>query len=246
MGIPFPNCPTIGKDVIISAEKGIIGGIEKAGQGWNMLMECLGTGRGISLPSSSLASSKLAVRCTTYFAGVRRQFGLPIGKFEGVQELLAEMIGRTYLSQSMLSYTMSALSRHISSSLCSAMLKYKLTELARKNILNGMDIMGGAGISMGPRNLLALSYIGSPIAITVEGANVLTRSFIIYGQGAMRAHPFAYKEVKALEENDSHGFDISFWNHIGHVIQNTFIFFFYNPHKRSFGLGSWMGFRQGI
>jgi len=254
MGIPFPNCPTIGKDVVISADKGIIGGIEKAGQGWNMLMECLGTGRGISLPSTSLASSKRAVRATTYFARVRRQFGLPVGKFEGVQELLSAMIGRTYLSQSMLSYTMSALSRHISSGLCSAMLKYKLTELARKNISDGMDIMGGSGLSLGPRNLLGLSYIGAPIAITVEGANILTRSFIIFGQGVMRAHPFAYKEVKAIEENDLHEFDHCFWNHMGRIIQNVIIslfvsltrgLFIWVPEWRGKGYRGWQKIAWG-
>ena len=220
MGIPFPNCPMEGHDVVISASAGIIGGIEKAGQGWSMLMDCLGAGRGISLPSSALASSKRAVRSAVYHSVVRRQFGLSIGKFEGVQELLSRMVGRTYLSQSMLSYTMSALNRHIPSALCSAMSKYQLTELSRQVISEGMDIMAGAGLSMGPRNLLALNYIGAPIAITVEGANVLTRSFMIFGQGLLRAHPYAYKEIKALEERDLEKFDLYFWNHAGLVIQN--------------------------
>ena len=220
MGIPFPNCPMEGHDVVVSASAGIIGGIEKAGQGWSMLMDCLGAGRGISLPSSALASSKRALCSTVYHSVVRRQFGLSIGKFEGVQELLSRMAGRTYLSQSMLSYTMSALNRHIPSALCSAMSKYQLTELSRKVISDGMDIMAGAGLSMGPRNLLALNYIGAPIAITVEGANILTRSFMIFGQGLLRAHPYAYKEIKALEEKDLVKFDLYFWSHVGLVIQN--------------------------
>jgi len=226
MSIPFPNCPMEGHDVVISAEKHIIGGIKKAGCGWSMLMDCLGTGRGISLPSSSLASSKRAVRAVIHHSMVRRQFGLPIGKFEGVMEPLSQMAGMTFLSQSVLDYTLSALSRHIPSALCSAISKYQLTEFSREILLKGMDILAGTGISMGPRNQLALSYMATPIAITVEGANILTRSFIIFGQGLLRAHPFAYKEIKALEEKDIRSFDRYFWGHIGHVIQNSIRFIY--------------------
>ncbi len=226
MSIPFPNCPMEGHDVVVSAEDHIIGGIEKAGFGWSMLMDCLGTGRGISLPSSSLASSKKAIRAVTHHSVVRRQFGLPIGKFEGVMESLSQMAGLTFLSQSILDYTLSALSRHIPSALCSAISKYQLTEFSRQVISKGMDIMAGTGISMGPRNQLALSYMAAPIAITVEGANILTRSFILFGQGLLRAHPFAYREIKALEEKNVKSFDQYFWGHIGHVIQN-FIRFIY-------------------
>ncbi|MDE0151582.1 MAG: acyl-CoA dehydrogenase [Bdellovibrionales bacterium] len=220
MSIPFPNCPMEGHDVVVSAEDHIIGGIEKAGFGWSMLMDCLGTGRGISLPSSSLASSKRAVRAVTHHSVARRQFGLPIGKFEGVMEFLSEMAGLTFLSQSVLDYSLSALNRHIPSSLCSAISKYQLTEFSRQVVSKGMDILAGTGISMGPRNQLALSYMAAPIAITVEGANILTRSFIIFGQGLLRAHPFAYKEIKALEEKNVEDFDRYLWGHMGHVIHN--------------------------
>ena len=226
MSIPFPNCPMEGYDVVVSAEDHIIGGIEKAGFGWSMLMDCLGTGRGISLPSSSLASSKKVIRAVTHHSVVRRQFGLPIGKFEGVMESLSQMVGLTFLSQSILDYTLSALCRHIPSALCSAISKYQLTEFSRQIVSKGMDIMAGTGISMGPRNQVALSYMAAPIAITVEGANILTRSFIIFGQGLLRAHPFAYKEIKSLEEKNIKDFDRYFWGHIGHVIQN-FIRFIY-------------------
>ena len=220
MSIPFANGPMEGCDVVVSAEDHIIGGIEKAGFGWSMLMDCLGTGRGISLPSSSLASSKKTLRAVTHHAMVRRQFGLPIGKFEGVMEPLSSMAGLVFLSQSVLDYTLSALSRRIPSALCSAISKYQLTEFSRQVISKGMDILAGAGLSMGPRNQTALSYMAAPIAITVEGANILTRSFIIFGQGLLRAHPFAYKEIKAFEEKNVKDFDHYFWSHIGHVMQN--------------------------
>ena len=220
MSIPFPNGPTEGRDVVVSAEDHIIGGIEKAGSGWSMLMDCLSAGRGISLPSSSLASSKKVLRTVVHHSAVRRQFGLPIGKFEGVMEPLSQIAGLVFLSQSLLNYTLSALSRHIPSALCSAISKYQLTEFSRQVVSKGMDIMGGAGLSMGPRNPLALSYMAAPIAITVEGANILTRSFILFGQGLFRAHPFAYKEIRAFEEKNVKNFDHHFWGHIGHIFQN--------------------------
>ncbi len=220
MSIPFPNGPTEGRDVVVSAEEHIIGGIEKAGFGWSMLMDCLGAGRGISLPSSSLASSKKVLRTVFHHSAVRRQFGLPIGKFEGVMEPLSQIAGLVFLSQSLLNYTLSALSRRIPSALCSAISKYQLTEFSRQIVSKGMDIMAGAGISMGPRNSLALSYMAAPIAITVEGANILTRSFILFGQGLFRAHPFVYKEIRAFEERKIKDFDHYFWGHMGHFFQN--------------------------
>ena len=247
MGIAFPNGPIWGRDVVISADN-IIGGVEQAGRGWEMLMECLGTGRGVSLPSSSLASCKLVLRSTSCHSVVRRQFGLPIGKFEGVQEPLAVMGGLTFLSQSVLDYTLSALDQKIPSALCSAMAKYQLTEMGRKTANMAMDIMGGAGLSLGPKNLTALSYIVSPIAITVEGANILTRSFIIFGQGLIRAHPFVYKEIKALEENNLDQFDHYFWTHAGSVVKNkirltalslTRGFLIKAPFKSWLGLRGW-------
>lgn len=247
MGIPFPNSPMEGKDVVISTDD-IIGGVEMTGQGWKMLMDCLGTGRGISLPSSSLASSKMVTLVSTYYSTVRQQFGISIGKFEGIREKLASISGRSLLSQSMLTYTLSALNRNISSAICSAMAKYQMTEWGRSIVTDGMDIMAGAGISMGPKNFFALSYMGAPISITVEGANILTRSFIIFGQGLIRSHPYAYKEIKALEEWDIRAFDEAFWGHVGHVCTNTIRFillfitrgiFIFVPHNRYKGLRAW-------
>ena len=248
MGIPFPNGPTEGKDVIISLEDHVIGGIEKVGMGWQMLMDCLGTGRGISLPSSGVSSAKLLTRATSQYSIVRQQFGLSIGQFEGVSERLSEMGGWTFISQSVLNYTLSALNRRIPSALCSAISKYQLTELSRKTISNGMDILAGSGLSMGPRNTSALSYISAPIAITVEGANILTRSFIIFGQGFLRAHPYAYKEMKAIEENNLLKFDQYFWSHMGHITQNIIRFlylsltrglFIFVPGWRGRGVRMW-------
>ena len=248
MSIPFPNGPTQGKNVIISVEDHIIGGIEKMGHGWQMLMDCLGTGRGISLPSTGLASSKLLTRITSQYSVVRQQFGLSIGKFEGVSEKLSEMGGWTFMSQAVLDYTLSALTRRIPSALCSAISKYQLTEISRKVVTNGMDILAGSAISMGPRNVAALSYIATPIAITVEGANILTRSFIIFGQGLLRAHPYAYKEIKAFQEGKIVQFDLHFWSHIGHFFKNIIRFiylsltrglFIFVPGWRGRGLRMW-------
>ena len=246
MGIAFPNGPTWGHNVVISADN-IIGGIEQAGRGWEMLMECLGTGRGVSLPSSSLASCKLVLRSTSCHSVVRRQFGLSIGKFEGVQEVLADMGGLTFLSQSVLDYTLSALGQGVPSSLCSAMAKYQVTEMGRKTTSMAMDIMGGAGLSLGPNNLTALCYIVSPIAITVEGANILTRSFIIFGQGLIRAHPFVYKEIKALDENNLFQFDRYFWIHAGHIVKNIIRLIALSLTRGVFIIApfkSWMGLRN--
>lgn len=220
LGVPFQNCPMEGRDVVVNAEDSIIGGLGGAGQGWQMLMESLGAGRGISLPAQAAGGTKLVARVTGNHALIRKQFGTPIGKFEGVEEPLARIAGYAYLVEAMRNYVLSALDQKISPPICTAMAKYNATEIARKSINDGMDIMGGAGISMGPRNLLAVGYIGLPISITVEGANILTRTLMIFGQGALRAHPFAFKEVNAVEKGDVKAFDEAFWGHIGHVIRN--------------------------
>ena len=249
MGIPFPNSPMRGRDVIISAEKNLIGGLEQAGQGWAMLMECLGVGRGISLPSLSLASMKKLTRVSLQHAAVREQFGLPLARFEGVGEVLARMGGRVFSSQALLDYTLSSFSQNEPSPLCSAMSKYQLTEAAREVSALSMDVLAGAGLSMGPKNLSALSYIGAPIAITVEGANILTRSFIIFGQGLLRAHPFARHEIQAIEEKNLRHFDRHFWNHAWHIfiliVRTLFLsltrgFFVFVPDWGGFkGLRAW-------
>ncbi|WP_374030141.1 acyl-CoA dehydrogenase [Bdellovibrio bacteriovorus] len=221
LGTPFYNCPTQGKDVIVDAEEAIVGGIAGAGRGWMMLMECLAAGRGISLPAQATGGAKLATRVTSAHAVVRRQFGVSIGKFEGVEEPLARIGASTYALEAMRRYCLGALDKGIKPGVITAMQKYYATEMGRKVINDAMDIMGGAGISMGPRNVLAEIYIATPIGITVEGANIMTRTLIIFGQGALRAHPFAYSEVKAYEANDLKGFDRAFFGHIGHIVRNT-------------------------
>lgn len=221
LGVPFHNCPMQGKDVVINAEDFIIGGIEHAGKGWEMLMDCLAAGRGISLPAQAVAAAKLTTRVCTAHGTIRKQFGVSIGKFEGVEEPMARIVGSTYYLEAIQKYTLSALDQGLKPPVVTAMIKYQATEQGRKVVIDGMDIMGGAGISMGPRNLLAVGYIGLPISITVEGANILTRTLMVFGQGALRAHPYAFKEVNAVEKGDLKGFDWAFWGHMGHIARNT-------------------------
>lgn len=220
LGVPFHNCPTEGHDVVVKAEDAIIGGLKGVGQGWTMLMECLGAGRGISLPAQSAGGSKLAARVASNHSVIRKQFGLSIGKFEGVEEPLARIAGGAYMNEALRKYVLSALDQHISPPVVTAIAKFNATEIGRSVINDAMDVMGGAGISMGPRNLLATTYIAMPVGITVEGANILTRTLMIFGQGALRAHPFAFKEVNAIEKGDLKGFDEAFWGHIGHIVRN--------------------------
>lgn len=222
LGVPFHNCPMEGHDVEVDAEECIIGGLKEAGKGWQMLMESLGAGRGISLPAQSAGGNKLVSRVVSNHATIRKQFGLPIGKFEGVEEPMARIAVNTYMTESMSQYVLSALDQGIAPPVVTAMAKYNCTEFMRDTLEDGMDVLGGAGISMGPRNLLATGYIATPISITVEGANILTRTLMIFGQGALRAHPFAFKEVDAIDNNDLGGFDKAFWGHIGHIVRNMF------------------------
>jgi acyl-CoA dehydrogenase len=220
MGVPFYNCPTTGHDVVVSVDQ-IIGGPDGAGRGWQMLMESLSAGRSISLPSQAAGGAKFLTRLTSGYSAVRRQFGLQIGHFEGVEEPLARVTALTYLMEAARLYTVGAVDNGLKPAVVSAIAKYNQTELARKLMNDGMDILGGAAISRGPRNRIANAYIGIPISITVEGANILTRCMIIFGQGAIRCHPFAYREVKAMQDKDLKEFDSAFWGHIGHVVRNT-------------------------
>ncbi len=221
LGVPFHNCPTQGVNVEVSVDL-IVGGIAGAGKGWKMLMECLSAGRGISFPAQSAGNAQLVTRAVSAHALIRQQFGVSIGRFEGVQDPLARIGGFTYLLEALRLYTLSALDQGIKPAVVTAISKYHSTEMARLVANYGMDIMGGAGISLGPRNLIGHPYIAAPIAITVEGANILTRTLIIFGQGALRAHPYAFLEVKALEAGDVRAFDRAFWGHIGHVVRNAF------------------------
>lgn len=221
IGVPFYNCPTWGEDVVLPLDWAIIGGMAGVGQGWRMLMESLAAGRGISLPASATGTAKFTARVASAHARVRQQFGLPIGKFEGIEEPLARIGGYTYTMEAARTYTCGALMQGAKPAVVTAMMKYALTELARESVNDGMDILGGSAISRGPRNLLSGQYQGIPISITVEGANILTRTLMIFGQGAIRCHPYALKEIEALESGDLNAFDRAFWGHIGHVLGNT-------------------------
>lgn len=220
-GAVFMNGPTWGKDVFIPLEW-IIGGREFAGQGWRMLVECLSVGRCISLPAMSVACGKVTTFTTGAYARIRDQFGLPIGKFEGVDEAMARIGGYTYQMEASQDLALTGLDMGEKPSVLSAVLKYHNTERMRKTINDAMDIHGGKAVVLGPRNYLARAYQSIPIGITVEGANILTRSMIIYGQGAIRCHPFVLREMKAAMANDAAEFDRAITGHINFVISNVF------------------------
>ncbi|OQS41618.1 MULTISPECIES: acyl-CoA dehydrogenase [Chromobacterium] len=219
-GAAFMNGPTWGKDVFIPLDW-IIGGREFAGQGWRMLVECLSVGRCISLPAMSVASGKMSTFVTGAYARIRDQFGLPIGKFEGVDEAMARIGGYTYQMEASQDLALTGLDAGEKPSVLSAILKYHNTERMRKAINDAMDIHGGKAVVLGPRNYLARAYQAIPIGITVEGANILTRSMIIYGQGAIRCHPFVLREMKAAMANDGKEFDAAITGHINFVISNV-------------------------
>ncbi|HEB86136.1 MAG TPA: acyl-CoA dehydrogenase [Gammaproteobacteria bacterium] len=223
LNMMFQNGPHSGKDVFIPVDW-IIGGTQYAGQGWRMLMERLAVGRSISLPALSTAAVKLSSRFTGAYAHVRTQFQLPIGRFEGVEEALARIAGYTYMIDAARMVTASAVDIGEQPAVASAIVKYHSTETMRKVVNDAMDVLAGAGISMGPRNVLGLIYQGVPVGITVEGANILTRSLIIFGQGAVRSHPWVYKEMQAVSDTDSRralrNFDKALFGHIGMVISN--------------------------
>ncbi len=220
MGIPFQNGPNSGRDVFVPIDF-IIGGPARAGQGWRMLMESLAAGRSISLPALSVGAAQLATRVVGAYATVREQFDTPIGRFEGIEEPLARIGGWTYLMSATRTLTASAVDAGERPAVVSAIAKCYLTEGMRAVMSDAMDIRAGAGICRGPRNTLARAYTAAPIGITVEGANILTRSMIIYGQGAIRCHPHVREEMKALADGDLARFDRAFFGHIGSVLTNT-------------------------
>ncbi|MDX2220333.1 MAG: acyl-CoA dehydrogenase [Burkholderiales bacterium] len=216
----FMNGPNWGKDVFIPMDW-VIGGQPMVGQGWRMLMECLAAGRSISLPAQSIAAGKFASMATGAYARVRQQFKTPIGKFEGIEEALARIGGHTYLMDATRTVTAGALDLGEKPSVLSAISKYHLTERMRMVLNDAMDVHGGKGICMGPNNYLGRAYQMIPIAITVEGANILTRSLIIFGQGAIRCHPFVLKEMKAAQADSLVDFDSAFWGHIAFTVSNA-------------------------
>jgi acyl-CoA dehydrogenase len=219
----FQNGPNWGKDVFIPIDW-VIGGRAMIGKGWRMLMECLASGRAISLPSLNTGMAKLVVRATGGYARVRTQFKTPIGKFEGVEEPLARMGGYLYSMDATRSLTAAMVDRGEKPAVLSAISKYHVTERGRRVAIDAMDIAGGKGICMGPSNFLGAAYMQVPVSITVEGANILTRSLIIFGQGAIRCHPYVLKEMEVAREQDartaSEAFDQALFGHIGFTLSN--------------------------
>ncbi len=224
INIPFQNGPTQGKDVFVPIDH-IIGGPEMAGQGWRMLVELLAVGRGIVLPSNALGASMAAVYASGAYARIRRQFKLPIGKFHGVGEALARMAGYTYIMKAASRVTCAALNAGEKPAVPTAILKYHNTEMGRQVANDAMDVHGGKAIMLGPKNYLARGYQSVPIAITVEGANILTRNLIIFGQGVIRCHPFVLAELNALQDEDKTrglvAFDRLLFRHVGYAISNA-------------------------
>lgn len=201
MGMRFYNGTTRGKDIFIPMDF-IIGGQKNIGRGWQMLVSCLGAGRGISLPALGTSSAQAAFKAASEYSFVREQFGVPIGRFEGIQENLADMAGKTFLLESMRQLTTEGLGLGLKPSVITAMAKYHMTELGRDVLQSGMDITAGKAIQQGPQNTMANAYKAQPIAITVEGANILTRSLMIFGQGTMRCHPYMKELVDLIHSED--------------------------------------------
>jgi acyl-CoA dehydrogenase len=231
LNVPFQNGPIHGKDVFVPIDT-LIGGPAYAGQGWRMLVECLSVGRAISLPSNATGGVQMASLATTAYARLRKQFNMAIGHFEGVQEALSRILGHTYAITALSRSTAAAVDRGERPAVPSAIAKYHATELGREVVRDAMDIHGGKGVILGPKNYLGRAWMGSPIAITVEGANIMTRSLMIYGQGAIRCHPLVLKEMQALQQPDPGQrlvlFDKLLFAHIGLAISNA---------VRSFWLG---------
>ncbi len=220
LATPFINSPLNGENVIVGLDS-VIGGKVNLGKGWKMLMESLAAGRGISLPSTSSGGAKFVARATSAYAALRQQFGASIAKFEGIEEVLARIASKTYTADALRVYTASAVDLGMKPAVITAIAKYHSTEMFRQVVNDGMDVMAGRAIIRGPRNLLANAYFSAPISITVEGANILTRSLIHFGQGAIMCHPFVYQEIEALENGDVEKFDNAFFSHIKHLIRNT-------------------------
>ncbi|MFY4259683.1 acyl-CoA dehydrogenase [Achromobacter xylosoxidans] len=220
----FQNGPNRGRDVFVPLDA-LIGGVERAGHGWQMLMSALAAGRGISLPSLSAAACVMSAHATGMYARVREQFGIPVGKFEGVQEKLASLAGNAYLVEAARRLTCAALNQGVKPAVVSGIMKYHATERMRVSVNDAMDVHAGRAVIDGPSNYLGALYRAVPIAITVEGANILTRNLIIFGQGAIRAHPYLMPEILALgnpdEERGMEVFHDVFWRHLRHTGMNT-------------------------
>ncbi len=227
LNVPFQNGPTRGNDIFVPIDY-IIGGPKMAGQGWRMLVECLSVGRGITLPSNATGGLKSVAMGIGAYAYIRRQFKISIGKMEGIEEPLARIAGNAYVMDAAATLITSGIMLGEKPAVLSAIIKYHCTHRGQRAVMDAMDIAGGKGICLGPTNFIARGYQGAPIGITVEGANILTRSMIIFGQGAIRCHPFVLDEMAAAQSNDVAAFDKALFGHLGHVGSNK---------VRSFWLG---------
>jgi acyl-CoA dehydrogenase len=221
---PFQNGPIHGREVFIPLSQ-LIGGVDMVGKGWNMLNECLAVGRSITLPSTASGGAKYGAVVTGAYARIRKQFGLSVGRFEGVEEALARIGGKAYAISALSQATAAAVDRGDVPSVPSAIAKYHCTTMSREVISDVMDVVGGKGIILGPRNFAGRSWQAAPIAITVEGANIMTRSLLIFGQGAILCHPWVMKEMKAAGNPDHKAgvdeFDRNLFGHIGFGISNA-------------------------
>ncbi|MEO6186715.1 MAG: acyl-CoA dehydrogenase, partial [Steroidobacteraceae bacterium] len=224
LNIPFQNGPIQGADVFVPVDF-IIGGTKMAGKGWRMLIEQLSVGRCISLPASATGGALTATWTTGAYARIRKQFGLAVGKFEGVEQVIARILGTTYIMDATRSVTTGAIDGGEKPAVPAAILKMHITEMGRMVAADAMDVHGGKGVMLGPRNYLARGWQAAPIGITVEGANILTRNLIIFGQGAIRCHPFVLREMQAARSPDGarsiDDFDQALFGHIGFTISNA-------------------------
>jgi len=220
IGSPFMNGPIKGKDVFIPLDY-IIGGPDMAGQGWRMLVECLSVGRCITLPSGASGTGRYATGLAGGFTRIRRQFNTPVADMEGVQEPLARIAGLAYITQCTVRQTANMIDNGEKPAVPSAILKSQLTEFQRQILTDAMDVHGGKTVTLGPRNYLGISYAGSAVSITVEGANIMTRSLMIFGQGAIRCHPYVLKELAAKDADDLDAFDDAFFEHAGLIFGNA-------------------------
>jgi len=220
IGSPFMNGPIKGKDVFIPLDY-IIGGQEMAGQGWRMLVECLSVGRCITLPSGAAGAAAYSVGTSGGFTRIRRQFNTPVADMEGVQEPLARIASSTYIAQCAVNQTANMIDKGEKPAVPSAILKYHLTEMQRSVLTDAMDVHGGKTVTLGPRNYLGIGYSGAAVSITVEGANIMTRSLMIFGQGAIRCHPYVLKELAAKDNDDVKAFDEAFFGHAGLIFGNA-------------------------
>lgn len=223
-GSPFMNGTVEGNDVFIPIDW-IIGGAENAGKGWRMLMECLAVGRGISLPALSTAAAEMNYLLVGAFSQIREQFKIPVGQFEGVEEVNSEIASDTYMLEAFRYMVTCGLNAGGKPAVMTAMAKYYATETMRKVVNHGMDVLGGRAIQMGPRNFMAFMYQAIPVSITVEGANILSRSLMIFGQGSMRCHPYLFEELQLLQSADTPAacqqFDQIFYQHMGYSLNRA-------------------------